>query len=86
MCAKTTHTSNTFRYGAEAWLVIWKLSALIGSKALWSNSRAETGRVGRALQGLVRYGERGSTGIITANKPLPGAWGDDELNNSMSAF
>lgn len=42
--------------------------------------------MGRTLQRLVRYGEKGSTRIITANKPLPGARGDDELNNGMSAF
>lgn len=86
MCGKTINTSNTFTDRAEAWLVIWKLFALIGSRALLSNSGAETGHVGKVLQGLVRYGEGRSTGIITADQPLPGAWGDDELNNGMSAF
>lgn len=86
MCCKTINTSNTFTDEAEAWLVIWKLFALIGSRALWSSSGGEAGHEGKALQGLVRYGERGSTGIIIADKPLPGAWGDHELNNGMSAF
>lgn len=42
--------------------------------------------MGGMLQRLARYGEKGSAWIIMANKPLPGARGDDELNNGMSAF
>lgn len=54
--------------------------------APWSNSRVGIGHVGRMLQRLVRYGEKGSTRIMTANKPFPEALGDDELNDGMTAF
>lgn len=55
-------------------------------RAPWSNSRAGIGHVGRTLQRLVRYGEKGSTRIMTAHKPFPEALGDDELNDGMTAF
>lgn len=78
MQGQVPDTSNTFTDSAEALPVI-RTASFDWSRAPWSNFRAKTGHVGRTLQRLVRYGERGSTRITTANKPLPGARGDDEL-------